>query len=66
MNVSLSPNSIKELVMEICSELVHTDRTITGGRLYSALDTAEMLLQLTYCGIKKNRKGLPTEIKTVK
>ena len=53
----------------MCLDLFYSDRMVTGGRLYSAIDTAEMLHEknFTYSGtINKNRKGLPTEIKTVK
>ena len=55
--------------MDMCLDLFYSDRMVTGGRLYSAIDTAEMLHEknFTYSGtINKNRKGLPTEIKTVK
>ena len=38
-----SASNIQELVMEICSDLFHTGRMVTGDRQYSAIDAAEML-----------------------
>ena len=69
MNAPPSASSIQELVMEMCSELFHTGRTIAGDRLYSAIGTTEMLYEknLTCCEtVNENRKGLPAEIKIVK
>ena len=69
MNTPRSVSNIQELVMEICSDLFHTGRMVTRDRLHSAIDIVEMLFEktLTYSGtINKNRKGLLTEIKTVK
>lgn len=69
MNALPSTSSIQDLVMDVCLDPFYSDRMVTGGRLYSAIDTAEMLHEknFTYSGtINKNRKGLPTEIKTVK
>ena len=69
MNTPPSVSNIQELVMEICSDLFHTGRMVTRDRLHSAIDIVEMLFEkkLTYSGtINKNRKGLLTEIKTVK
>ena len=34
MNATPSASNIRELVMEIFSDLVHTDRMVTGDRLY--------------------------------
>ena len=33
MNLTPSASNIRELVMEIFSDLVHTDRMVTGDRL---------------------------------
>ena len=69
MNALPSTSSIQDLVMNMCLDLFYSDRMVTGGRLYSAIDTAEMLHEknFTYSEtINKNRNGLPTEIKTVK
>ena len=69
MNVPPSASNIQEVVMEMCSDLFHTGIMVTGDRLYSAIDTAEMPYErkLTYRGTtNKNRKGLPAEIKIVK
>ena len=69
MYIPPSARNIQELVMEICSDLFHTGRMVTGEQLYSAIDTTEILYEknLTYRRtINKNRKGLPADIKTVK
>ena len=61
--------NIQNLVMEMCSDLFHTGRMVTGNRFYSATDTAEMLYEkelIYWRKMNKNRKGLPAEIKTFK
>lgn len=45
MNEPPSASNFQELVMEMCSDLFHTDRMVIGDRLHSAIDTVEMLYE---------------------
>ena len=63
INAPPSNSNIQVLVLKMCSDLFHTGKIVTGDRLYSAIDTAEMLYEkkLTYCGKIKTVKGRKNE-----
>ena len=57
-----------DIVLEMCSDILHSGRTITADRGFTAIDLAEMLHEqgLKYVGtIMRNRKGLPGAVHRV-
>ena len=69
MNNPEKKKNIHDLVMEISKDILNTGRNVTGGPLYSGIDTVEELYQkkATYVGtIIPNRKGLPVALKLLK